>query len=49
MALADVKISPFTMGKQQLEKVHVDWSKEMSVIRIHVQQVIGILKQKQII
>ena len=46
MALAEVKIPPFTKGKRQLEKVEVDWSRELSIVRIHVERVIGVLKQK---
>lgn len=46
MAMAEVKIPPFTKGKKQLEKVDVDWSRELSLVRIHVERVIGVLKQK---
>lgn len=46
MALAEIKIPPFTKGKKQLEKVQVDWSRELSILRIHVERVIGVLKQK---
>ena len=46
MAMAEVKIPPFTKGKKQLEKVDVDWSRELSIVRIHVERVIGALKQK---
>ncbi len=46
MALAEVKTPPFTKGKRQLEKVDVDWSRELSTVRIHVERVIGVLKQK---
>lgn len=46
MALAEVKIPPFTKGKKQLEKVQVDWSRELSIVRIHVERLIGVLKQK---
>ena len=35
----------FTRGKQQLEKVEIDWSHELSLVRIHVEQLIGRLKQ----
>ena len=37
---------PFTRGKKQLEKVDVDWSRELSIVRIHVERVIGVIKQK---
>lgn len=46
MALAEIKTPPFTKGKKQLEKVQVDWSRELSIVRIHVERVIGVLKQK---
>ena len=46
LAMAGVRIPPFTKGKLQLNKVEVDWSRELSMIRIHVERVIGVLKQK---
>lgn len=46
MVMAEIKIPPFTKGKKQLEKVNVDWSRELSIVRIHVERVIGVLKQK---
>ena len=46
MAMAEVKIPPFIKGKKQLEKVDVDWSRELSLVHIHVERVIGVLKQK---
>ena len=46
MALAEIKIPPFTKGKRQLKKVQVDWSRELSIVRIHSERVIGVLKQK---
>ena len=49
MAMAEVKAPPFTKGKKQLEKVDVDWSRELSIVRIHVERVIGVLKQKHTI
>ena len=44
MALAEVKILPFTKRKKQLEKIDVEWSRELSIVRIHVERVIGVLK-----
>ncbi len=41
MALAEIKIPPFTKGKKQLEKVEVDWSRELSMVGIHVERLIG--------
>ena len=32
--------------KGQLEKLDIDWSRELSTVRIHVERVIGVLKQK---
>lgn len=46
MAMAEIKTPPFTKGKKQLEKVEIDWSRELSLVRIHVERVIGVLKQK---
>ena len=46
MVLAEVKTPTFTKGKKQLEKQDVDWSRELSVVRVHVERVIGVLKQK---
>ena len=46
MVLAGVKMPAFTKGKKQLEKQEVDWSCELSSVRIHVERVIGQLKQK---
>ncbi len=46
LALAEVKTPPFTRGKKQLEKKEIDWSRELSIVRIHVERVIGVLKQK---
>ena len=46
MAMAEIKIPPFTKGKKQLDKVDIDWSRELSLVRIHVERIIGVLKQK---
>ena len=43
---AEVKIPPFTRGKKQLSRMEVDKSRDLSCVRIHVERVIGILKQK---
>ena len=47
--MAEIKTPPFTKGKIQLEKIDVDWSRELSLVRIHVERVIGVLKKKFII
>ena len=46
MSLAEVKTPPFTKGKKQPEKINVGWNRELSVVRIHVERVNGVLKQK---
>ena len=43
---AQVKISPFTKGKNQLSKTEVDNSRQLSRVRIHVERVIGVVRQK---
>ena len=43
---AEVKVPPFTKGKKQLSRYEVDWSREISHVRIHVERVIGLLKLK---
>ena len=45
MVLAKVKTPPFIKSKKQLEKQEVDWSRELSVVRIHVERVIGLLNK----
>ena len=46
MVMAEVKIPPFTRGKAQLDKMEVDWSRELSVVRIHVECIIGVFTAK---
>ena len=46
LVMAEVKTPPFTKGKRQLEKKEVDWSRELSAVRIHIERVIGVVKQK---
>ena len=43
---AEVKIPPFTRGKPQLTKSEVDFSRQLSRVRIHVERVIGMIRQK---
>ena len=43
---AKVCIPPFTEGRKQLTRHEVDWSREISHVRVHVEHVIGQLKQK---
>jgi len=44
--MAEIKMPPFTKGKRQLSKMEVDWSRELSAVRIHVERVLGGVKQK---
>lgn len=46
MFCAEVKIPPFTRGKQQLSKLEVDSARQLARIRIHVERVIGMVRQK---
>ena len=46
LAMSEVYIPPFTKGKTQLTRKEVDWSRELSIVRIHVERVIGTVKQK---
>lgn len=46
MYCAEVKIPPFTRGKKQLSKFEVDSSRQLSRVRIHVERVIGVIRQK---
>ena len=43
---AEVKVPPFTRGKKQLSQLEVDVSRQLSRVRIHVERVIGFLRQK---
>ena len=38
---------PFTKGKKQLSISEIDWSREISHVHIHVECVIGLLKQQK--
>jgi len=46
MYCAKVKIPPFTRGKKQLSKMDIDSARKLSSIRIHVERVIGVIRQK---
>ena len=46
MFCAEVKTPPFTKGKKQLSPCEIDCSHQLSRIRIHVERVIGVLRQK---
>ena len=43
---AEVKIPPFTKGKKQLSKAEVDTACQLAQVRIHVERVIGVVRQK---
>ena len=43
---AEVKIPPFTKGKKQLSKAEVDTACQLAQVRIHVEHVIGVVRQK---
>jgi len=43
---AQVKIPPFTRGKKQLNKLEIDCVRQLSQVRIHVERVIGLARQK---
>ena len=43
---AEVKLPPFTKGKRQLSQCEVDRARQLSRVRIHVERVIGLLRQK---
>ena len=43
---AEVKVPPFTRGKKQLSRSDVDTARQLSRVRIHVERVIGVIRQK---
>ena len=43
---AEVKLPPFTWDKRQLSKIEVDAARRLSRVRIHVERVIGLIRQK---
>ena len=46
LCCAEVKMPPFTRGKKQLYQPEVDTARQLSRVRIHVERVIGVLRQK---
>ena len=46
MYCAEVKLPPFTRGKKQLSKMEIDVSHQLSSVRIHVERVISMVRQK---
>ena len=45
MYCAEVKLPPFTRGKPQLSKYEVDTARRLSRVHIHVERVIGLVRQ----
>ena len=43
---AEVKVPAFTKGRKQLSAIEVESSQRLSRVRIHVERVIGMLRQK---
>ena len=43
---AQLNVPAFTRGKQQLDPVDVEKTRKIANVRIHVERVIGILRQK---
>ena len=43
---AKLEIPAFTRGKKQLTQREVELSKQLSMVRIHVERIIGLLKNK---
>ena len=43
---AEVKVPPLTKGKKQLSRLESDTARQLSRVRIHVERVIGALRQK---
>ena len=46
MLCVEVKIPPFTKEKKQLRKLEVDTTRELTQVRIHVEKIIGMVRQK---
>ena len=46
MYCAEVKLPPFTKGKKQLSQMEIDVARKLSRVRIYVERVIGVVRQK---
>ena len=46
---AEVKIPPFTNGKKQLSKAEVNRARQLAQVRIHIERIIGVVRQKSTI
>ena len=42
----EILVPPFTRGKKQLSRMEVDKARQLSRVRIHVERVIGLLRNK---
>ena len=43
---AEVKVPPFTKGKPQFSRMEVDTAHKLAHVRIHVERIIGMFRQK---
>lgn len=43
---AEIQVPAYTKGKKQLSPVDIEYSRNLSRVRIHVERVIGVLRQK---
>ena len=43
---AEVKLPAFTRGKKQLSQLEVDTTRQLAQVRIHVERVIGLIRNK---
>ena len=46
MYCAEICIPPFTKGKKQLSEIDIETARQLSHVRIHVEGVIGLIRQK---
>jgi len=46
MHYAEVKLPPYTRGKKLLNRMKIDASRQLSRVRIHMEQVIGMVRQE---
>ena len=43
---AEVKVSAFTWGRRQLSRYEVDATHQLACVQIHVERIIGVIRQK---
>lgn len=46
LRLAQVKVPAFLKGKKQLDPIDIEDTRKLASVRIHVERVIGMLRQK---